>query len=150
MKKLLLTLALFVAFAISSFSVPTVISEGQTNLDLGKYKIEKSDPVIVNGDELITFVITYQNSPMEVKVVVKNHKNHDDYLTTSEKLSIQYVSNENYFGVNRIGKNGQITSTEFLDRSEYFRQKVLTPNPNTTLKNVRLIAVYFPMLIKES
>ena len=47
-------------------------------------------------------------------------------------------------------KDGYVTSDIFLDKNEYFHQKVLTSGQGCELDNTRLIASYFPMLIKNS
>ncbi len=72
----------------------------------------------------------------------------------SEKLSVQYVYNEKYLGVENLDKTLQIdryliTNTA-LNKSEYFHQKVLASGERSDLENIQLIAVYFPMLLKET
>jgi hypothetical protein len=99
-------------------------------------------------------VISYQNSPMEVKVAVVNDSNEKKYIVLSDRLSVQYVCKANYFGVERLDKSfekaGYVTSDDSLNRSEYFHQKVLSSGEGCELDNTRLIAAYFPMLIKTN
>lgn len=145
---------LTVAFGSASYS-REFVAEGKTYSALGDYKIEIADnPVVINGDEFKTFVISYQNTPLEVKVAVKKDRDGKKYIVLSEKLCVQYVCNAHYFGVERLDKSfekeGYATSDLFLDKSEYFHQKVLTSGQGCELDNTRLIASYFPMLIKDN
>ncbi len=153
MKKLLFAGLLLVAFSTASFA-REVVATGKTYTTLGDYKIEVADnPVTINGEELKAFVISYQNSPMEVTVAVRKGKKCKDYIVLSDKLSVQYVCNKDYFGVQMLDKSldceGYSTSDEFLNRSEYFHQKVLNQGQNDELENTQMIAAYFPMLVKD-
>jgi len=152
MKKMFFAAILIVAFSTASFS-REIVAEGKTNSALGDYRIElASDPVTINGKEFKTMVISYQNSPMEVKVAVSKELNGMKYIVLSDKLSVQYVCNPSYFGVERLDKSfekdGYATSDDDLNRSEYFHQKVLSSGEGCELDNTRLIAAYFPLLIK--
>jgi hypothetical protein len=99
-------------------------------------------------------VITYQNTPLEVKVAVRKEHGCKKYIVLSDKLCVEYVCNEDYFGVQRLDKSfekdGYRTSDANLDKNEYFHQKVLTSGPSTDIDNTRLIASYFPLLIKSN
>ena len=148
------TALLTVAIGSASFS-RELVAEGKTYSELGDYRIEIADnPVIINGDEFKAFVISYQNTPLVVKVAVRKEHDCKKYIVLSEKLCVQYVCNSYYFGVERLDKSfekeGYTTSDLYLDRNEYFHQKVLTSGMGCELDNTRLIASYFPMLIKES
>jgi hypothetical protein len=153
MKKMIFTALLIVAFGSASFS-RELVAEGKTYSAMGDYKIEIADnPVTINGDVFTAFVISYQNTPLEVRVAVKKEHDCKKYIVLSEKLCVQYVCNANYFGVERLDKSyekdGYLTSDLFLDKNEYFHQKVLTSGMGCELDNTRLIASYFPMLIKN-
>jgi hypothetical protein len=153
MKRMFFAALLLVAFSSASFS-REFIAGGKTYSALGDYKIEIADnPVIINGEKLKTYLISYQNTPMEVKVVIMKGKNCKNYIVLSDRLSVQYVCNENYFGVEKLdkalAKEGYVTYDEFLDRSAYFHQKVLAPGMRAEVDNAHLIAAFFPMLIKE-
>jgi len=154
MKRILIAGILIVAFSTASFA-RELVAEGKTYSALGDYRIEMADnPVIINGAEFKSFLISYQNTSLEVKVAVKKEHNCKRYIVLSDKLCVQYVCNENYFGVERLDKSfekdGYATSDVALDRNEYFHQKVLTSGMSCELDNTRLIAAYFPMLIKNN
>ena len=153
MKKILFTTMLTVFIGSTAFT-RELVAEGKTYSPLGDYRIEVADePVMINGKEVTAFVISYQNTPLEVRVAVRHERNSRKYIVLSDKLSVQYVCNQDYFGVERLGaefaKDGFSTSDENLDRNEYFHQKVITSGQGCELDNTRLIASYFPMLLKN-
>ncbi|MCX6255007.1 MAG: hypothetical protein NTV31_11100 [Bacteroidia bacterium] len=154
MKRMFFAALLIVAFSTASFS-RELIAGGKTHSALGDYKIKIAEnPITINGEELKAFVISYQNSPLEVTVAIQKGKKCKNYFVLSDKLSVQYVCNGNYFGVQKLDKSlekdGYTTSDAALNRSEYFHQKVLTSGMGCELDNTRLIASYFPMLIKDA
>jgi hypothetical protein len=154
MKTLIFGALLTMAFSSASFA-REFVAGGKSNTALGDYKIEIADnPVIINGEKLKTYIISYQNSPMEVTVVIQNGKKCRNYIVLSDKLSIQYVCNENYFGVQKLEKvfekEGYKTDDVALNRGEYFHQKVLSPGKRDELESAHLIACYFPMLINDT
>ena len=105
MKRMFFLALLTVAFGSATFA-RELVAEGKTNSALGDYRIEKADnPVIINGEELKAFIISYQNSPMEVTIVIRKGKDCKNYIVLSDKLSVQYVCNENYFGVEMLDKS---------------------------------------------
>jgi hypothetical protein len=153
MKRMFFAALLIVAFSSASFS-REFVAGGKTHSTLGDYKIEIAEnPVTINGEEFKAYVISYQNSPLEVKIVITKGKKCKNYLVLSDKLSVQYVCNENYFGVEMLDKSlavdGYSSSTAALNRSEYYHQKVLAPGKRGEIENAQLIAAYFPMLLTE-
>jgi hypothetical protein len=154
MKKMFFAALLIVAFSTASFT-REFVAGGKTHSALGDYKIEIADnPVTLNGQAFKAFVISYENSPMEVTVVIKKGDKCKNYIVLSDKLSVQYVCNESYFGVEKLDKSlekdGYKTSDLALNRSEYFHQKVLAPGKRGEIENTQLIAAYFPMLLNSS
>ncbi len=152
MKKVLIAGLLMLALSTASFS-KEIVASGKTHTTVGDYKIEVADqPLTVNGEELKTFVISYQNSPLKVTVAVKKDKNCKNYFVLSEKLSVQYVCTEEYFGIQKLDKSldiaGFSNSDEALDRGQYFRQKLIVPGKSSEIESTQLIAAYFPLLIK--
>lgn len=153
MKRMFFAALLFVAFSSASFS-REFVAGGKTHSALGDYKIEIADnPVTINGEELKAYVISYQNSPMEVKVVIKKDKKCKNFIVLSDKLSVQYVCNGDYFGVQKLDNSLQIegfkSSDEVLNRTEYYHQKLLVQGKQGDVEAAMLIAAYFPMLIKD-
>lgn len=131
-----------------------VVAEGKTYTALGDYKIELADnPVMVKGEECKAYTISYENSPMKVTVVLTKDKNCKKYIVLSDKLSVQYVCNSDYFGVEKLDrafeKDGFKTSDSGLNRSAYFHQKVITPGKRGEIESTQLIAAFFPLLIDD-
>ena len=154
MKKLFFLALLTVAFGSATYA-REFVAEGKTHSALGDYRIEKADnPVIINGEELKAFIISYQNSPLEVTIVIRKGENCKNYIVLSDKLSVQYVCNENYFGVEKLDKSlaveGFNLTDAALNRSEYFHQKKLANGKRGELENTQLIAAFFPMLLEKS
>jgi hypothetical protein len=153
MKKLLFAGLLLVAFSTASFA-REVVATGKTHTTMGDYKIEATDkPITINGEELKAFIVSYENSPLEVTIAIRNKKQCKDYIVLSDKLSVKYVCEKGYFGVQMLDKStdaeGFSTSDEFLNRGEYFHQKVITQGQVDELENTQMIAAYFPMLLNE-
>jgi hypothetical protein len=153
MKRIFFAAILMIVISSSAIS-REVVGTGKSHSALGDYKIEIADnPVVVDGEQLKTYIISYQNSPMEVKVVIMKGKNCKNYIVLSDKLSVQYVCNQSYFGVQKLDKElaheGFITIDESLDRVAYFHQKVIAPGMRQEVDNAHLIASYFPALIKS-
>jgi len=153
MKRMLFSALLILVFSSALFS-REFVAGGKTYTAMGDYKIERAEnTVTINGEQLKAYVITYQNSPLEVKVVIKKDKKCKDYIVISDKLSIQYVCNGDYFGVQRMEKSlanaGYTTSDVALNRTEYYHQKLLAVGRQDEVEATQLIAAYFPMLIKD-
>jgi hypothetical protein len=153
MKRMISLAVLAIAFCTASFA-GRVVAQGPTFTALGNYKIETADnPLFVKGEECKTFIISYENSPMNVTVAICKDRKCKKYIVLSDKLSVQYVCNENYFGVEKLDKafekDGYKTSDSELNRSEYYHQKVLTPGKRGELEATQLIAAYFPLLLNN-
>lgn len=120
------------AICLSTYGIGRkAVATGNTNTPPGKHKIEVDDKyVMFNGMEHIPKVISFKNTDMEVIVAVKTERGCRKYYVLSDKLSIQYVSNRQYFGVELPDKEpetyGVRTSSEVPDRVEYFHQKAIT------------------------
>jgi hypothetical protein len=153
MKRIILTSLLVIAVSMTSFA-RKFVAEGQTYSAMGNYKIEIPDsPVMINGVEMKSFVITYANSNMEVNIAIRTEKKQKTYYVLSNALDIQYVCNGQWFGVafldKDLEKDDHRTSPSALNKVEYFRQKAITTGESCELDHTKLIAAYFPMLINN-
>lgn len=154
MKKMILATVLILMVSAVSFG-KEVIAKGNTFSALGDYKIETTDnPFAIKGDNCTAYKISYENSDMDVTIVVCKDKKCKRYVVLSDKLSIQYVCNQYYFGVERLDKSfekeGFKTSDASLNKIEYFHQKVLGPGQKSELEATTLIAAYFPFLLNTT
>lgn len=153
MKRVLFSAVLAVAFCTASLA-GKVVAKGPTYTSLGNYTIETADnPAFIKGEECKTFTISYENTPMEVTVAICKERKCRKYVVISDKLSVQYVCNKDYFGVEKLDKvfekDGFKTSDSELNRLEYYHQKVLTPGMRGELEATQLIASYFPLLLNN-
>jgi hypothetical protein len=151
MKRIILSAVLAIAFCTASFA-EKVVAKGATYTVLGNYTIETADnPSYIKGEECKTFIISYENTPMKVTVAICKDRNCRKYVVLSDKLSVQYVCNDNYFGVEKLDKafekDGFKTSDSEMNRFEYYHQKVLTPGKRGEIEATQLIAAYFPLLL---
>lgn len=148
-----IVLAIMFLACVATLTYGRKVAEGLSNSSLGKYTIEALDkPFMLAGEEMKCFEITYENSPMTVKVIVDKDKKCRNFLVVSDKLSVMYTCNGEYFGVNKVDKKyakaGFTTNDESLDRADYFHQKLITRGYTGEIDAARLIASYYPDLIK--
>jgi hypothetical protein len=153
MKRIILTAGLIVAVSLASYA-RKFVADGKTYSALGNYKIEIDDKsMTINGKEHKPFVISYENSNLQVRVAVDMDKKGKTYYVISDNLSVQYVSNRHYFGVEKLNKelekDGFKTSDSALNLDEYYHQKVITAHQGWRRDNTKLIAAYFPMLLNN-
>ena len=151
MKRIYLALLLFACLAAVSYG--KVIVKGESNTSFGGYTIEICDqPMMLGGEQLKCYLISYDRSPLTLKVFVDKDKRCKNYVVVSDDLSVMYSCNEKYFGVNKVDKKyvdaGISTNDARLDRVDYFHQKVLTQGKTDDFDATTLIASYFPELIK--
>lgn len=151
MKRIFLAILVFACMAAVSYG--KIIVKGESNTPFGSYTIEVCDqPMMLAGEEMKCYLISYENSPISVKVFVDKNKKCKNYVVVSDELSVMYTCNDKYFGVNKLDKQylaaGLSTDDARLDRSDYFHQKVLSQGHTTDFDATVLIASYFPALIK--
>ena len=150
MKKLIFLALLFIGISCAVFGNESV-TVGNTYLSIGKYTIEMGDSVTLGDQRLPLYVISYENSDLEVRVAIKKNETVNSYIVMTDKLAVQYSNNEKYFGIDGpaeyLKENGYSTSMNDLFRIEYFRQRIIDVGKNSDMKNVKLIAVYFPTLV---
>jgi len=152
MKRILLAIVLLVG--VVSLTYGRKVAEGESNTPLGKYTIQVLDePLMLAGEELKCYVITYENSPMEVKVYVDKEAKCKNYIVASDDLTVMYKCNGEYFGVSKVDKKystaGFKTDEKRLDRTDYFHQKLLVNGMTAEVEAAKLIASFYPMLIKD-
>jgi len=154
MKRIILISGLILAISLCSYG-RKYVAEGDTYSALGKYRIEVDDHyIMLNGIQHRPFVISFENTKMEVRVALTTERGCRKYYVLSENLSVQYVSNRNYFGVQMLDKelekDGFRTSESALNKTEYFHQKAITVGENWRSYKISLIAAYFPLLLNDT
>lgn len=154
MKRIILLSAITLSLLMTGFARSPEI-KGQTHCCLGSYVIEIADrPVFIDGNPLRTFIISYENSALSVRVGIdSSDKKCTRYLVLSDDLEVQYSANRKYFGVERVGREyldkGFYTSDISLDKEAYFHQKLITRSGKDEVGYLRLIAVFYPKLVKD-
>lgn len=156
MKRILSAVTLMLLISAASFA-KGFVAQGKTYTSFGNYTIKVADePVTLNNETYKAYVISYENSPMEVKVVIMPDKDRKckKFIVLSDQLSVQYVCTETYFGVEKIDKDlldaGLFTSDSALNREAYFHQKCISAGQNPELDNTKLIAAFFPQLLNQT
>lgn len=151
MKRIFLVLLVFASMTALSYG--KIIVKGESNTSFGSFTIEICDqPMMLAGEELKCYLISYEKSPLTVKVFVDKDKNCKNYVVVSDDLSVMYTCNGKFFGVNKLDKQyqaaGLSTDDAKLDRSDYFHQKVIAQGQTSDFDATVLIASYYPELIK--
>jgi hypothetical protein len=153
MKKLILSTLLILAICFSSYA-RKVVAEGNSP-KMGNFTIEVAEsPMVLDGVTLDTYLIRYTECGTVVKVAIKQEKKCNTYITMSDKLSVQYVCNGKYFGVEKLAKKyaeeGLKTDDASMDRDSYFHQRLLSPGKNDKIFCMQLIGAYFPELMRPA
>jgi hypothetical protein len=154
MKRIITSALLIMFIGCASFGT-TIVAEGKSFTPLGNFRIVTAEqPVILNGIQLETYLISYDKSDIKVTVAINKTKNCKRYITMTEQLSVQYVCRSKYFGVEKLGEenavNGITTSDSELNRFAYFHQKIITHGNNDIITCMKLIGAYFPELLKTT
>ncbi len=128
-----------------------IVAKGSTSTPFGNYVIKVCDePVILAGENVTSYLITYENSPVSLEILVDKEKNCKNYIVISEGLSIMYSCNGEYFGVKKIdekySEEGIVTDETNLDRINYFHQKVIAQGRMDEIPATTMIACYYPLL----
>lgn len=75
------------------------------------------------------------------------------YYVISDALNVQYICSNKSFGVakldKKIEKEGYKTSNETLNKEAFLQQRVLTGGNSNDVENAKMIASYFPLLLKN-
>lgn len=150
MKRIILLLVLCVGFAAMSYG--RVIARGESNTPFGSYTIELCDqPAVFAGEEMKCYLISYSNSPLQLKVYVDKERKCKNYIVLSDELAVMYSCDGNMFGINKVAKKysseGIATDDSKLDRMNYFHQKVIARGETSDFDAAMLIASYYPQLI---
>ncbi len=154
MKRIILLSAITLSLLVTGFA-RSPLAEGETHCCLGRYVIDRSaEPVFVDGNALETFIIRYQNSELSVKVAIdRSDKKQSRYLVLSDDLEVQYTATRKSFGVQRVNRqyldDGLSTSDLALEKEAYYYQKVITQSKQNEIGYLRLIAVFYPKLVKD-
>jgi len=153
--KLLLRLFTVTALLIGIEPVLTaqeVVSGGNTYSAFGKYSIEETNtPDTLCGMNGCPYLVKFENSDIVLKVFIWKENGIKKYVALSDDLSVQYVCNKDFIGIEKLSKkflkHGYCTNDSILNRSQYFHQKIIARGERSDIDNVALIASYYPHLV---
>lgn len=147
MKTTIITAALFMFVITLGFA-----ENKNAETEFGTYTViesEKSNPVIMKGDNEYTIHYAELDAPVSVKVVEQNDCK--VYLVRTNGYEVQYVCNGSTFGVQYMSEEfASIPVKEMqkkLNRTAYLHQRVLSQGIKSEKEFVRLIACYLPELM---
>ena len=148
-----------ICLAIVSFGVQARVKDakavtGMSLSEFGKYTIQMTDsPMKINGMELKTYELVYENADRTVQIGVLPQKKCTNFILKTDLFEIEYVCNKGVFGVKKMNRDYANISKDInevvLDKVGYFAQRVITQHPKTEEELLGLIACYFPNLIKD-
>jgi hypothetical protein len=152
MKRIILSALMILAITSASFAT-RVIAKGNSFSPQGSFTIETADkPMVLNNVPLDTYVVIYETG-YTLTIAVEKDKKCKRYITVSDDLSVQYICNANYFGIEKLDSkyDGSAISTgyEKMDWSSYYHQRVLGSGDNSSIDCMKLIGAYFPDLLKS-
>jgi hypothetical protein len=153
--KRMISLTVLILMACTVISAKNPVATGKTFSPLGDYQVVAADnPVPMKGKDCRAYEVKYENTPLEVTIVVCKDRGCKRYVVLSDKLSVQYVCNQSYFGVEKLNKTfeseGLKTSDDELNRVEYFHQRVIGSGQIDEVTATKLVAAYFPFLLKNA
>ena len=129
--------------------------KGNSDTEFGDYRLGKAvTPMVINNQEVKTYKLSYNNAEKNILIGIVPTKKCRNFIVKSDLFEIEYVCNRGVFGVkmmnsaySSIDKN---KNEEYLDRVQYFAQKVISNSPKSEEELLGLIACYFPHLIKDN
>lgn len=135
---------------LSSFTLSAATVVGDSNSELGKYWLKKAaNHMVVNGQEVDTYVVHYDNldSPVYVGVLKPNEKC-TDFVVRGDGFEVLYTCEKGQFGIAYTPKKyATIPSSEAkkaIDRTQFLYQRVISQVPQTDKQLLALIACYLP------
>ena len=154
--KNLVSILTVVLFITSYLGVKANIVDvtGESNTDMGKFKITELAPVMVKGEQVRAFELKYENSEHPVIVLLDENKKCKNYIVRAKNLEIKYVCKKDFFGARLVSgkfiEYDPAVNEYYLDKEEFKRQEILSTNGLDEKEALGIIASYFPQLIKDT
>jgi hypothetical protein len=128
--------------------------KGNSNTSLGNYEIKELPPVDLNGEQMRTFELTYQNAQKSVLIYLDQRANCRDYIVRSKNLEVCYTCKKSSFGAQQLtGKHMKYKpelNELFLAQDELEKQKKISEGGLSIDSALGIIASYYPNLLKRS
>jgi len=148
--KLLVLLVLLFTATTSGFASKKIT--GESNTQMGKYTIEKSNNQIEHKGQLLeTYSLKYEYCEKKLLIGIEEEKGCKNFIVQWNDMQIIYACQKGIFGAKRLPKqkSTQIAINEAIDRQQFYFQKVITRKQKTEKQLLALIACYYPQLINE-
>ena len=155
-KRLVILCLLMFWFIASAAKLPRyeAITTGTSLTELGDYTIIPSDKQLnVNGETYRAYQLIYEfaNKPVTIGIHEVNERCRN-FIIRTDDFTLVYVCQEHVFGSCKLDAvydyYGKKCNQEILDPRQKFAQRVITTNEKTETQLLRLIACYFPDLLK--
>lgn len=127
---------------------------GNSNTEFGNFTITPSAEPIMKGKlALETYDLIYDNVKMPVKIGVEQRKNCKNFIVRYPSFEVQYVCNKHGFGVTRIEPGTETVKNvivdALIDETQFAYQEVILRKAESDEELLKLIACYFPKLMKK-
>lgn len=135
---------------LSSFTLSAATVIGNSQSDMGKYWLKKAaNHMVVNGQEVDTYVIHYDNMEEPVYVgILKPDKECTEFVVRTDGFEVLYTCRKGKFGIEYVPKKyatlPKDESRKAIDRKNFLYQRVITQTPQSEKKLLKLIACYLP------
>ena len=149
-KKLIGLLVLTVAMIGLSATAETKVD--YTYSEMGRYWLKKAaNNMLVNNQELETYVIHYDNYAKPVYVGILEAENCKSYVVRSDNFEVLYTCKDGQFGINYmpdyLATLPAETSRANINRVHYLKQRVISNQTASEKTQLSLIASYLPDVI---
>ena len=128
--------------------------KGNSNTFLGNYEIKELPQVVLKGESLRAFELTYEKAQKPVLIYLEERSNCKDYVVRSKNLEVAYRCKKSSFGVQFVPVKHQKYKPEinvlFLAQDEFQKQQKISDGQLPLETALDLIASYYPHLLKRS
>lgn len=128
--------------------------KGNSNTFLGNYVINELPQVVLKGESLRAFELTYEKAQKSVLIYLEERSNCRDYVVRSKNLEVAYRCKKSSFGVQFVPVKHQKYKPElnalFLSQDEFQKQQKISEGGLPLETALDLIASYYPHLLKRS
>ena len=128
--------------------------KGNSNTFLGKYEIKELPQIVLKGESMRTFELTYEKAQNSVLIYLEERSNCKDYIVRSKNLEVAYRCKKNSFGVQFVPVKHEKYKPEanalFLAQDEFQKQQKISEGQLSLETALDLIASYYPHLLKRS
>lgn len=143
------------ALIMLSFSVQAETIVKDSNSELGRYWLKKAvNPMVVEGKELPTYVVHYDNLSKPVYIGVLESKGCKTFMVKSDDFEVAYACRNGMFGINYMPEQLATLpvqeSKAKVNRVNFLKQRIITRKKCNEKRHLGLIASYLPEVMPET